>query len=93
MRWRNNDCRSRAFAMGVGLLQYSKDFDKPFAGGFGAIFNVVFRVGFSSFSIYKTVDTCTKQYAKYIRDDPTPWTKDYNLMAELEAEEDERRQL
>ena len=44
--------------MGVGLLGYSKDFDKPFEGGFGAIFNVLFRVSFSTFSIMKTVSTC-----------------------------------
>ena len=79
LRWRNYDCRGRAFSMGTGLLQYSKDFDKPFKGGFGAIFNIIFRASFSTFSIMKTISTCKDQYTTYIKNDSTPWTDDYEI--------------
>ena len=93
MRWRNYDCRGRAFSMGVSLLQYSKDFDKPFKGGFGGIFNVLFRASFSFFTIFKTVKTCSDQYTTYIKNDSTPWTNDYNLMAELDEDQIRQQQL
>ena len=40
-----------------------------------------------------TVSTCKEQYTTYIKNNATPWTNDYNLMAEFEEmDEDERRQ-
>ena len=79
LRWRNYDCRGRAFSMGVGLLQYSKDFDQPSKGGFGAIFGFLFRASFSAFSIMNTLSTCKDQYITYIKNDSTPWTDAYDL--------------
>ena len=93
LRWRNYDCRGRAFNMGVGLLQYSKDFDRPFKGGFGAIFGLLFRTSFSAFSIMNTVSTCKDQYNTYIKNDSTPWTDDYNLMADMDEDKIRQQQL
>ena len=80
-RWRNGDCRSKAWDLGLKLTGQAKKFDKPMKWKAGPIFFLVLEIADLSNSIYQTFNTCTKQL-KSINDSSSPWTSYYELMAD-----------
>jgi len=84
-RWRNYDCRSAWYDLGINFIGYSHYFDKPFRPD-KAVTWVAFtlKIGATALSTYGVVKSCGDQYAA-LTDESNPnyhWFENFNFLAQ-----------
>ena len=86
--WRNDDCRSQWFSLGVDLMSYSKEFNTPFEVANPMTWvSMVLNLALTGLNTYNLVYSCSNQYAEILAGDD--WYLDFNLAADVDGDDTE----